>query len=169
MTRKSLLTARRIRRGAGAASAVALTAVTLPYSATADRIFVQCDFSVHRPFHYDIGGSQYVGARMNADNCKTNLPSAQITLAVTFQVGYGSQSGPTDISRHEYSAPVDVQNGGSYSVQFPNNDDQIPLKPGSFTFSGSAASTIEGFVHPKEIDTAIATWGVSWGTLPKMS
>lgn len=138
--------------------------------AGADVIFVQCTFSVQRPFRYDDGGNQFVATRMDVNNCKTNLPSATITLTVDIQVGYGDQqSGATDISRHEYSAPIDVQNGGSYSVQVPNNGDLIPLKPGSFMASGSATSTVEGFVHPKHIDTAISTWGVNWGTLPKMS
>ncbi|MUM15585.1 hypothetical protein BI330_13440 [Mycobacterium sp. CBMA 623] len=48
-------------------------------------------------------------------------------------------------------------------------DRLIDLKPGSFMSSGTATSTIEGFEHPRFIDTKIATWGVNWGSLPKMS
>jgi hypothetical protein len=158
-----------LRLWAATTSALALVATPAPL-AMADEIFVQCTFAVQRPFHYDAGGAQFVGVKMNVDNCRTNLPSAPITVTVDIQVGYGTQeSGPKEISRHEYSAPLEVTNGGSYSVQFPNNDDQIPLRSGSFMASGSASSTIEGFVDPKHIDTAIATWGVSWGSLPKMS
>lgn len=138
--------------------------------ASADRIFVRCLFSVAQPFSYDIGGAKYAGSRMNVDNCQTNLPSAPITLEFDIQVGYGTQeSGATAPFRRHYVAPLDVQNGGSYAVNFPNDDQLIPLQPGSYLASGTATSTIEGFEHPQFVSTKIATWGVNWGTLPKMS
>jgi hypothetical protein len=136
--------------------------------AAADVIFVRCQFTVAQAFSYDIGGVKYAGSRMNADGCETNLPSAAITLGVDIQVGYGTQDGgATDVFRNHYSGVIDVQNGGSYSLTFPNNDQLIPLKPGVYTVSGSATSSIEGFEHPKFIKTQVATWGVTWGSLPR--
>jgi hypothetical protein len=77
--------------------------------------------------------------------------------------------GATEVFRRDYSAAIDVQNGGSYSVNFPNDDQLIPLKPGVYTANGTASSTLEGFEHPKFVNTRVATWGANWGTLPKMS
>jgi hypothetical protein len=154
-----------------ATTAIIAAAVTASPSVLAApvEIFVSCEFSIDRPFPYDAGGTQYAGTRMHANNCHTNLPSAPVTLEAHFQIGYGDQnSGPTNIFRRDYEAPIDVTDGGSYTVQFPNNNDFIDLKPGSYMVSGTASSTIEGFVHPKHETTEIATWGVSWGSLPKM-
>jgi hypothetical protein len=148
---------------------MAIAAAGAPRAA-ADVVFIRCQFSVAQPFSYDMGGAKYAGSRMSADNCQTNLPSASITLEFHIQVGYGTQdAGATEVFRRDYSAAIDVQNGGSYSVNFPNDDQLIPLKPGVYTASGTASSTLEGFEHPQFVNTKVATWGVNWGTLPKMS
>ncbi|KQH80511.1 hypothetical protein AO501_07960 [Mycobacterium gordonae] len=157
-------------RIAAATAAAALAAAAATPTAHADVIFIRCQFSVDQPFTYDLGGAKYAGSRMNASNCQTNLPSAPVTLEFHMQVGYGDQnSGATDVFRRDYSAVIDVHDGGSYSVQFPNDDQLIALKPGSYMASGTATSTLEGFEHPKSVTTKIATWGVNWGSLPHMS
>ncbi|WP_205875807.1 hypothetical protein [Mycobacterium camsae] len=145
---------------------VAATATT----AAADVVFVRCQFSVDQPFSYDVGGTKYAASRMNATGCQTNLASAPITLEFHIQVGYGTQSGGAEeVFRRDYSAVIDVQNGGSYAVDFPNDDQLIALKPGSYMASGTATSSLEGFEHPKFVNSKIATWGVTWGSLPRMS
>lgn len=72
------------------AAGTALTAATTAPVAAADVIFVRCSFSVDQPFVYELNGASYVGARMRADNCETNLPSTPLKFGLDIQAGYGS-------------------------------------------------------------------------------
>jgi hypothetical protein len=46
--------------------------------AHAEVIFVDCEFSVPKPAINDVDGQQYVGARLDADNCHTKLRAADV-------------------------------------------------------------------------------------------
>jgi hypothetical protein len=59
-----------------------------------------------------------------------------------------------------YSATVNGSNGGSYAVDFPNDGRLIPLLPGGYTASGTATSSLPGFVDPRHIAAEAMSYGV---------
>ncbi|PIB76506.1 hypothetical protein CQY22_005130 [Mycolicibacterium brumae] len=151
------------------AAGTALTAATTAPVAAADVIFVRCSFSVDQPFVYELNGASYVGARMRADNCETNLPSTPLKFGLDIQAGYGTQdAGVTESFTNAYEKWIDVSNGGSYVVDFPSDDRLVALRPGVFLASGRVSSNIEGWERPKFIDAKAVTWGVDWGTMTRI-
>jgi len=64
---------------------VALGGAWVPM-AHAEVIFVDCEFSVPKPAINDVDGQQYVGARLDADNCHTKLPSAPLMFDFSIEV-----------------------------------------------------------------------------------
>lgn len=141
----------------GVVAAIALAAAP---PAHADYNFVRCEFGVSKPYVYNQGGQDYVGATMDARNCQTNLPSTPITLELDIAPSTQQPDGSWQARTVSYTATIDVVNGGEYSVKFPNDAQLIPLLPGGYLASGTATSSLPGYMEPKHIAAEMMAWGV---------
>ena len=128
--------------------------------AHADIDFVRCSFAVAKPHIYDQGGQQYVGARMAANNCSTDQVSTPVTFELDIAPSTQQPDGSWAAYTNHYTAVVNVSNGGSYAVDFPNDGRLIPLLPGGYLASGTATSTLPGFEDPRHINAEAFTYGV---------
>lgn len=138
----------------------AATALAGAPAAQAETIFVRCQFTVVKPYIANEGGQDVVRSRMEASNCETNLPSTPVVLEFHIMVSNQDADGVWRAHTNDYSATVDVSNGGQYAVEFPNNGVPIPLRPGGYLASGTATSSLEGFEHPKFVAAEQFAWGV---------
>ncbi|OKH77251.1 hypothetical protein EB73_00980 [Mycobacterium sp. SWH-M3] len=141
----------------------AATTVAVPH-AQADVHFVGCAFTVATPFIYDVNGQQYVGSRVDATNCTTNLGSTPIQFEMEMSVSNQEPDGRWAAHTNHYLETRDVHDGDSFSVTFPNNDQLIPLKPGGYLASATAVSGVPGYLEPQHIAASQFSWGVPSAT-----
>lgn len=146
----------------GIVSALAATALTVAPTAAADYNFVSCEFGVSKPYIYTEGGQDYVGATMDATDCRTNLPSTPIVLELDIAPSTQQPDGSWQARTVTYHATIDVVNGGAYSVKFPNDGQLIPLLPGGYLASGTAISSLPGYMEPQHISAEMMAWGVPY-------
>ncbi|TDZ94945.1 hypothetical protein CCUG62472_01762 [Mycobacteroides salmoniphilum] len=137
----------------GVLAVVMLSSAAVTPPAHADS-FVQCNFSLTRPYIYSVEGADYVGIRIDASNCRTNLPSPPLTFvgAVT---GSGLPPGNKSTSFEETRY---VSDGDNFSVFFPNDDRLIPLVPGVYAAAGSIQTFLPGFRDIRDLAHQCATW-----------
>lgn len=128
--------------------------------ANADIDFVKCGFGVDKPYVYDLDGRQYVGSRMVATNCVTDLINPAITLELDMMPSTEQPDGTWKAHTVSYSATINVATGGTYEVRFPNDDRLIPLQPGMYVATGRATSTLPGFEDVRHITSEAFTYGV---------
>lgn len=147
---------------AALACATSVVATVVAPSASADVVYVRCQFSVVKPFIANDGGQDVVRSTMRADNCQTNLPSTPIVLEFDIMVSNEDAGGAWVANTNHYFATIDVSDGGSYAVDFPNNGVPIPLRPGGYLASGTATSTLEGYEHPQFVSAEMFAWGVPY-------
>lgn len=137
----------------GVLAVVMLSAATLPPPAHADG-FVQCNFSLTRPYIYSAEGADYVGIRIDARDCRTNLGTAPLTF-VAAVTGSGLPPGNKSASFEETRY---VSDGDNFSVFFPNDDRRIPLAPGVYSTAGSVQTFLPGFRDVRDLSRQCATW-----------
>jgi len=130
--------------------------------AHADVHFVRCAFAVAKPFIYHQDGQDLVGSRMDAKDCSTNLGSTPMTLEFEIMVSNQKPDGSWSAHTNQYVAVHDVHDGESFSVSFPNDDQLIPLRPGGYTASGTATSSVPGDAEPHHIAAETFAWGVPY-------
>lgn len=152
--------ARHVRPALLAATLLAISTTVVSPDAHADVHFVRCAFSVAKPFIYDIGGQRYVGSRVDANNCTTNLGSTPMRFEMDMGVSNQEPDGSWQAHTNHYVETHDVHDGDSFSVSFPNNDQLIPLRPGGYLASVTAVSGVPGYLQPQHIAAEQFAWGV---------
>lgn len=140
-------------RTMGVVAAAMLSSAVVTPPAYADS-FVQCNFSMTRPFIYSADGTDHVGIRIDASNCSTNLPSTPLTF-VAAVTGSGLPPGNKSTSFEETRY---VSDGDNFSVFFPNSDQLIPLAPGVYSAAGSVQTFLPGFRDIRNLAHQCATW-----------
>ncbi|MEU9806803.1 hypothetical protein [Mycobacterium sp. NPDC050853] len=147
------------------AGVLAVTGMAVP--ARADVNQVGCNFGIARPYIATVGGAQVVQTRINASGCYTDLDSVLMELTLNLTVDDGTPEGAANAVPLEYTTVRDVHNGDSFSVVFPPDDQPVALKPGTYLACGSAATYLEGYQSPRQIDCKLAGWNVPLN-IPKM-
>lgn len=137
---------------------VLLAATTAP--ASAEVLFVRCAFDVATPFVYQQDGQDFVGSRMDANDCSTNLGSTPMTFEFEIVLSNQQPDGTWAAHTNHYRAVHDVHDGESYSITFPNDGQLIPLRPGGYTASGTATSSVPGYADPHHVAAKTFAWGV---------
>lgn len=151
--------AKHIHRALLSAGILVTAAVAAPV-AHADVHFVRCSFGVATPFIYDAGGQQYVGSRVDANNCTTNLGSTPMQFEMEMSISNQEPDGSWKAHTNRYTETRDVHDGDTFSVSFPNNDQLIPLRPGGYLASVTAVSGVPGYLQPQHIAAELFSWGV---------
>lgn len=141
-------------RAALVATLTAAAGIAAPH-AHADA-FVSCEFVTERPFVYNLNGVDYVGGRLDANNCHTNLPVTQLTFALTLTL-VGGPGNPVNFA-NIYTDARDVHDGDSFSVQYPNDDRLIPASSGVLGTKVVVYSVLTGASDPRFQNYQCSTW-----------
>ncbi|QCH21962.1 hypothetical protein [Mycobacteroides salmoniphilum] len=156
-----------VKEWLGGVLAAVLAATGMAVPAQADVNEVGCNFSIARPYIATVGGAQMVQTRIDASGCYTNLDSVPMEFTLRLTVDDGTPEGAANAVPLEYTAVRDIHNGDSVSVVFPPDDQPVALKPGTYLACGSAATYLEGYQSPKQIDCKLAGWNVPLN-IPRM-
>lgn len=148
-------------RISGLAALIMLSATPAVAPAAHADGFVECQFSVAKPFVYSIEGVDYMGSRVDVSDCRTDLPSAPLD----FQMHLTSSGSPIEVAGPEhtmsYSETREVHNGDSFSVSFPNDDRLMPLYPGVYGAKVTVRSDLPWYLSdqdPQFADYQCSTW-----------
>lgn len=145
-------------RSAGVAALVVAGSALAPAPPARADGFVDCGFSLAKPFVYSVDGADYMGSRVDVTDCRTDLPAAQLN----FQMHLTATGAPLDLAGPEHTLSYyevrEVRNGDSFSVSFPNDARLMPLYSGVYGAKVTARTGLADDADPRFHDYQCSTW-----------